>query len=128
MQGSLASFEVHWTICEVGFTITDAISALLLLTIIPILDLLIVPFLQSSFPSILGRLGFGASLALLSLLSLFTIEGIGGHSLGDQVCMFNTVAEEEARGHLEVNVYWIFLPLTLVTLAEVFIYIPCKYS
>ena len=122
MYNSLVSVEFGSSVCGVEFTITDAISAILLLSIIPLLDLLFVPLFRSSYPSILKRLGFGVSLVFLSIITLFLMEAFGGHT---EACMFNT--GRGVGGSLEINVYWVILPLAFITLAEIFIYIPCEY-
>lgn len=127
MNNTIASFDFKAGICGVEFTLTDSISALLILTFIPILDLLVVPLLRHLNPSILKRLGVGATLAFLSILTVFLLETFGRHTPGDRVCMFNM--EESAAGNiLEVNAYWVVLPLAIVTLAEICICIPSKQS
>lgn len=123
MNNTIASIDFQTALCGVEFTLTDGISAILLLTFIPFLDLLAVPFLRHRNPSILKRLGIGATLAFLSMLTVFLMEGIGKHTPGDRVCMFNT----EEPGKLEVNAHWVVLPLAIVTLAEIYIYIPSKH-
>ena len=124
MNNTIASIDFRTALCGVEFTLTDGISALLLLTFIPFLDLLAMPFLRHRNPSILKRLGIGATLAFLSMLTVFLMEGIGKHTPGDRVCMFNT----EEPGKLEVDAHWVVLPLAMVTLAEIYIYIPSKHS
>ena len=127
MNSTIASVEFKSAICGVDFMLTDSISALLLVTFIPILDLLVVPLLRHLNPSILKRLGTGATLAFLSILTLFLLETFGRHTPGDRVCMFNM--EESAAGNvLQVNAYWVVLPLAVVTLAEICICVPSKHS
>lgn len=126
MNSTLASLELETSVCGILFTITDATNAILLIALIPLLDLLIVPLLRDANPSILKRLGIGSILAFLSLLTLLLMEAFGKHSQGREVCMFRT--EDTEHGQLEINVYWIFLPLVLVTLAEILIYIPCEHT
>ena len=126
MNGTIAAVNMETKLCGVELTVTDGISAAVLLTLIPLLDLIVVPLLGYANPGILKRLGLGASLAFLSMLTLLLMEGIGKHTSGDQVCMFNVA--ESAQGKLEISVYWVILPLLIVIVAEIFIYIPCKHS
>lgn len=124
MNGTLPTLELHTDMCDVKVSVTDGTNALLILTIIPLLDLLIVPMLQNCYATILKRLGFGATLAFLSILVLFLFEAFGSHSSDDLICMFNSSNRE--HGQLHLSVYWVFLPIVLVTLAELFIYIPSE--
>ena len=124
MDMTLATLKLRAGVCGVEVTVMDGINALLILTIIPLLDLLVVPLLRNCYATILQRLGLGASLAFLSMLVLFLFEALGSHSSGDQICMFNASTRE--RDQLHISVYWILLPLVMVTLAEIFIYIPSE--
>lgn len=124
MNMNLATLKLRTSVCGIEVTITDGINALLILTFIPLLDLLIVPMLRNCYATILKRLGIGATLAFLSVLVLFFFEGVGPHASGEQMCMFN--AAERERDQLHISVYWILLPLVMVTFAELFIYIPSK--
>ena len=141
MDMSLATFKLRTDVCGIEVTITDAINAILLLTIIPLLDLVLVPMLRNFYVTILKRLGVGATIAFLSILVLFLFEAVGPHTnsgsdggggggggsgggSGGQVCMFDASSREQ--GQLHISVYWILLPLVLVTLAEIFIYIPSE--
>ena len=126
MAGSLAELKISTELCQVYITLSDSISAFLLLTLIPFLDLILVPFLRYTTvnPSILKRLSIGATLAMFSVFILFLLEAVGSHgtTAGDATCVFN--ADEQPRSQLNVDVYWLLLPLILVTVAEIFIYIP----
>lgn len=128
MHGSLPTLQMHTDLCGVEISVTDGINALLILTIIPLLDLLLVPMLQNCYATILKRLGVGATLAFLSILVLFMFEAFGSHTSGNLMCMFNTSTREPDQLH--ISIYWIILPLVLVTLAEIFIFIPsnCSHS
>ena len=126
MSGSLAQLNVGTEMCHIDIALSDCISAVLLLTLIPLLDLVLVPFLRYTTvnPSILKRLSIGATLAVLSVFILFLIEAVGSYEgvTGDAVCMFN--AEEKPPARLAVDVYWLLLPLIIMTVAEIFIFIP----
>lgn len=126
MSGSLAQLNVGTEMCHIDIALSDCISAVLLLTLIPLLDLVLVPFLRYTTvnPSILKRLSIGATLAVLSVFILFLIEAVGSYEgvTGDAVCMFN--AEEKPPAQLAVDVYWLLLPLIIMTVAEIFIFIP----
>lgn len=122
MHRSLPTLQIHTDVCEVEISVTNSINGLLIITIIPLLDLLLVPMLQNFYATILKRLGVGATLAFLSILVLFLFEAFGSHNSGNLICMFNTSTHQP--GQLHISVYWIILPLVLVTLAEIFIFIP----
>ena len=130
MSGSLAQLNIGTAVCHVNIALSDSISAALLLTLIPLLDLILVPFLRYTTinPSILKRLGFGTALAVMSMFSLFLIEVVGSYNKGvmsgegDAVCMFSEDETQLAR--LAVNVYWLLPSLLIVTIAEIFIFIP----
>ena len=127
MTGTEFSVSFQAEFCQVQFKLADGINAFILLTFIPLLDLVIMPLLQNCSPSILKRLGLGTMLALASLLALCLMEGVGSHHAGregKEVCMFDVDSVEEEQ--LKINIYWILLPIVTVTLAEVFIYIPSK--
>ena len=124
MRMSLATLKLRTEVCGIEVTVTDVINALLILTIIPLLDLVLVPALHNCYATILKRLGVGATLAFLSISVLFLFEAVGTHASGDQTCMFHASTREQ--GQLHISVYWILLPLVLVTIAEIFIYIPSK--
>lgn len=127
MTGSLAQLKLSTELCLTDVTLSDSVSAVLILTLIPLLDLVLIPFLRYATvnPSILKRLSIGATLAMLSVFILFLIEAIGSHSggtdAGDAVCMFSA---NEQPTQLGVNVYWLILPIIIVTVAEILIYIP----
>ena len=124
MNMNIATLRLKTEVCGIEVTVTDGINALLILTIIPLLDLVLVPMLRNCYATILKRLGFGATLAFLSIVVLFLFEAAGRHSSGDQVCMFHASSREQ--GQLHISVYWVLLPLVMVTIAEIFIYIPSK--
>lgn len=127
MDMNLATLKLRTDVCGIEVTVMDSINAILILTIIPLLDLVLVPMLRNCYATILKRLGAGATLAFISILVLFLFEAIGSHaSSEEEVCMFHSSTRE--RGQLNISVYWILLPLVTVTLAEIFIYIPseCK--
>ena len=130
MTGSLAELKLSTEPCNFSITLMDSIRAVLLYALIPILDLILVPFLRYTTinPSILKRLGIGATLAMLSVLILFLLEAIGSYSIttaGDATCMFN--AEEQPPSQLGVDVYWLLLPIITVTVGEIFINIPSEW-
>ena len=128
MDLSLVTMKTKTEVCDIEVTIADSISAILILTLIPLLDLLLVPMLRNCYATILKRLGAGATLAFLSIVVLFLFEAFGSHtsSAGEEICMLRS----SEQGQLHINVYWILLPLVMVTLAEIFIYIPseCLHS
>lgn len=123
MTGSLAKLNLNTELCHSSITLIDGVCAVLLFTFIPILDLVLVPFLRyiTINPSILKRLSIGATLAVLSVSILFLLEAIGSHS-SDAMCMFN--ADEQPQSQLGVDVYWLLLPIITVTVGEIFINIP----
>ena len=129
MTGSLAQLKTGTEMCHINIALSDSLSAVLLLTLIPFLDLILVPFLRYTTinPSILKRLSIGATLAVLSIFILFLIEAVGSYEVatGDAACMFN--ADERPPAQLDVDVYWLLLPLITITIAEIFIFIPSTY-
>ena len=127
MSGSLAELKIGTEMCHIDIAFSDSMSAVLLLTLIPLLDLILVPFLRYTTvnPSILKRLSIGATLAMLSVFVLFLIEAVSSYEgmTGDAACpMFN--ADEQPPVQLAVDVYWLLLPLIITTVAEIFIFIP----
>jgi dipeptide/tripeptide permease len=128
MSGSLAQLNAGTEVWNIRISLSDSMTAALLLMLIPFLDLILVPFLRYTIvnPSILKRLGIGAALAVLSVFILFLMEVVGsydeGVSGGDAACMFN--ADERPPARLAVDVYWLLPSLLIVTVAEIFIFIP----
>ena len=128
MSGSLAQLNIGTEMCHIDIALSDSIHAVLLLMLIPFLDLILVPFLRYTTvnPSILKQLSIGATLAVLSMFVLFLIEAVGSYDTGmsgvDAACMFS--ADEKLTARLAVDVYWLLLPLLIVTVAEIFIFVP----
>lgn len=125
MKGNISSLAVHGEMCDFEISVLGALNPALILVLIPVLDLVLVPLLRHAMlhPTILKRLGFGATCALLSVLSALTLKGVGDRYSESDICMFNNGAQ---HGRNEMNSYWLFLPTTLATMAEIFIYIPGK--
>jgi hypothetical protein len=125
MKGNISSLVFQWEVCNFKVSILSASSPALLLFLVPVLDLLVVPVLRHAMlhPTILKRLGVGAVWTLLSVLSALTLEGVGHKYQSDvrEVCMFDRHA---LQGWNEMSSYWLFLPMVLTTVAEIFIYIP----
>ena len=126
MTGSLPHLKTGTEMCHIDITLSNSMSVVLLLMLIPLLDLILVPFLRYTTvnPSILKRLSIGATLAVLSVFILFLFEAVGSYEdmTGDATCMFN--GEEQPPARLGVDVYWLLLPLIIMTVAEILIYIP----
>ncbi len=128
MSGSLAQLNAGTEMWNIKISLSDSMTAALLLTLIPFLDLILVPFLRYTTvnPSILKRLGIGAALAVLSVFILFLMEVMGSYGEGvserDTVCMFSV--DERPPARLAVDVYWLLPSLLIVTVAEIFIFIP----
>ena len=120
MSGTLASLTIDTNLCEVDISLLNATNALVLIALIPLLDLLVVPMLRHAFlnPSITCRLGIGSLLAFVAAFSIFMIHLEGDLSL--PLCIFTNVLPLK----MDIDVYWILLPTLLLTVAEVFIYIP----
>ncbi len=129
MINGIPDFSANWTFCDFKVSTLTGLNAGLLLVVIPALDLIIVPLLRHAMihPSIRKRLGIGGLCALLSVLSLLGLEGIGDHyfSAGSDNCLFD--GHTSALERNEISSYWLVLPMVLVTLAEIFINVPCKY-
>ena len=123
METNISSFAVVWEICDFKISALSAAKPVLLLMLIPALDLLVVPMLRHAIlhPAILKRLGFGAICMLLSVISLLLLEGISDQYLdaGDN-CIFSECVASKSK----MSPYWLFLPVTIGTVAEIFIYIP----
>lgn len=126
MKGNISSLAFHGKTCDFEITALSALNPALLLVLVPVLDLLLVPLLRHAMlhPTILKRIGMGAMCTLMSVLSVLALEGIGTHTDSD-ACMFNDYGYQEKS---ELSSYWLFLPIILATMAEIFIYIPGKIS
>ena len=126
MKGNISHFEIHGRYCDFEMSALNALNPVLLLLLIPVLDLVLVPLLRHAMlhPTILKRLGIGAGCTLLSALSLLTLEGVEDRRSSEEsdVCVFDT--RTVYREKRDVNSYWLFVPMVLVTIAEIFIYIP----
>lgn len=124
MKGTLAHLSIRMDLCQVDITLMDGINAALLLVFIPILDLFIVPLLRHSLfnPSILKRLGLGSFLAFVTVFLMFIIQAVGDQTGRVMTCMFNDYEPHGAV--LDVDVYWLLVPILIGTITEVFIYIP----
>lgn len=125
----MQDFVFHGDRCDLELSQLAAVRPILLLALVPILDLLVVPLLRCTalHPSILKRLGAGAVFTLLSTLSLLALETVvfGTESSG-KVCVLSKTGETQLeRG--EFSSYWLILPTALLTVAEVFLFIPGTY-
>ena len=118
MNQTLVSLRLQTSFCDVRFAVNDVISSILVLTFVPVLDLLIVPLLGNFNPSIRKRMGTGAFLCCVSVLILLVMEAVGRPSNSQSICMFS---DQEER--LSINVYWILFPSLIMTIAQVLIYI-----
>lgn len=124
MPGTLASLSINTDLCEINIPLLSAINALLLVVLIPLLDLLIVPLLRHILmnPSIMCRLGLGSFLAFVTNVIILVIHLVG--DVNARVCIFHTIV---STLKMDINVYWILMPVILLTIAELFIYIPGKH-
>lgn len=132
MESNISSFTVAWKICDLKISVLSITKPVLLLMLIPALDLFMVPTLRHAMlhPTILKRLGIGAICMLLSVISLLVLEGISDQYLSVGArdnCIFDEhAASKELKS--KMSPYWLFLPVTIGTVAEVFIYIPGIHS
>lgn len=126
----MQSIVFHQGACGFTISVLALINPIVLLVLLPLLDLLVIPFLRHIMlhPSILKRLGIGSLFILLSTLSLLMLEGIQ-----DQVFTVESSGACVLSQHVEVeegsamSSYWLILPEFLITLAEIFIFIPGEY-
>lgn len=125
MNGQLVSLTINTDLCQVNISLLSTANAFILTMFIPVLDLFVVPLLRYTFinPSIMKRLGFGSFLAFGTALSIFVMHMVG--NLHSKLCIFRFI---DSSLKMDVNVYWIFVPVVLLTISEVFIYIPGKLS
>ena len=125
----MPSLAIHREICDFELFPLASLNPLLVLVLVPILDLLVTPVLRYVMlhPSILKRLGLGAVCTLLSTLSLLALEGVGEEyfNMMGNACMLSKDSASE-RG--SISSYWLVLPIVLISLAEVFIYIPGRVT
>lgn len=127
MKGNISRLAIHWKVCNFEISVLSASRPALLLILIPVLDLLLVPLLRHAMlhPTILKRLGIGSMCTILSVFSVLALEGVGDryYSAESDICMFNHRMYGR-QGRNETSSYWLFLPMILATIAEIFIYIP----
>ena len=123
MRGTLASFTINTDPCQVNISLLNAMNGLILVIFIPILDLAVVPLLRHTFvnPTIMWRLGFGSFFALVTALCMFVIHSVG--NVNSRLCILRAIGSPL---RMDISVYWILLPVVILTIAEVFIYIPGK--
>lgn len=127
MRGTLANLSFKTDLCQTDISLLDGINAATLLLFIPILDLLIVPLLRHSAfnPSILKRLGFGSFLDFLTVLSIFIFHVTGSQTTSVMTCdVFSNQESHIQTAMIDLNVYWLLIPIFIGTMAEIFIYIP----
>lgn len=129
MADDIPQLTMHWKNCGLEVSFLNVLNVILLLVLVPLLDLVVIPILRHMMlqPSILRCLGLGGILTFMSVLSVFALEGITDHysKSSDSQCMFATEGVSKERA--EVSGYWLFLPVVLVTLAEILLYVPCKF-
>ena len=118
---------VHRNPCDFKVSLLQLLNSVILFVLLPVLDLLVIPFLRHIMlhPSILKRLGIGALCILLSTLSLFTLEGVQDQVLTEEsgeACVLS--GQGGVKDGSGISLYWLILPELLITLAEIFIFIP----
>lgn len=121
--------SVHWNECILEVSSLSVICIALTLLLLPMLDLIIVPFLRHLMlhPSILKCVGIGGILTLLSAVAMFVLQGVvdRASTATEEQCIFAN--SEPSYGNSEhVNMYWMFLPVILHTMAQVMLYVPSK--
>ena len=129
LREDIPSFVIHGSFCDFEICPLVLLNPVLVLVLVPLFDLLVSPVLRYKMlhPNILKRLGLAAVCTLLSTLSILALEGIGERYFGmeNAACIFNKyldVSEEQTSA--EISSLWLVLPIVLVTVAEIFIYIP----
>ncbi len=123
MNGTFPSVTINTDLCHVNISLLSATNALILAILIPILDLFVVPLLRYVLinPSIMKRLGFGSFLAFGTALSIFVLHTVG--NVQSRLCIFQF---NDSSLKMDVNIFWILVPVVILTISEVFIYIPGK--
>ena len=128
-MSDIPQLVMQWKNCGLEMSWLNALNIMLLLLLIPILDFVVVPLLRHMVlqPSILKCLGMGGIFTFLSVLSLFTLEGVNDHYFiskeASDICV---LASNEDSQDVALNGYWLLLPILFVTLAEILIFVPSK--
>ena len=126
LRDDVPSLIIHGSVCDFKIYPLTSLNPALVLVLVPVLDLVVSPVLRYLMlhPSILKRLGLGTICTLLGTLSLLALEVIGERyfNMEGVACMFSKLTESEVQA--DISSYWLILPIVLVTLAEIFIYIP----
>ncbi len=126
LRDDVPSLVIDGSICDFKILPLVTLNPILVLVLVPVLDLLVSPVLRYMMlhPSILKRLGLGAICTLLSTLSLLALEGIGERYFNMDSAACILYGHSVVEGQTELSSYWLILPIILLTLAEIFIYIP----
>ena len=143
MKGAQGSIFYNFSIeilerCKFESDSTWFLNYVVILIAIPILNQCLVPFLREYRPSILQKIMIGYILVIVASVSLLIIIGVGEHHNGNafygnytNACIFivaneNSVADQSSI-KLAVPSMTLIVPGILVSLAEVFICISCKW-
>lgn len=123
--------SAHWKECTIEVSSLSLIYVTLTLLMLPLLDLVVIPLLRHLMchPSILKCMGIGGMLTLLSAVTMFTLQGVVDRTstATEEQCIFAD-SEPSVGDNEHVNIYWMFLPVILHSMAQVLLYVPSKYN
>jgi len=138
INGVLTLLQANWTEyvlsfelkkCSLGVSMLSMVYVALVLTLLPILNLVVVPVLRHLMchPSILKCVGIGGILSLLSALTMFALQGFIDRTSAstEEQCIFldsEPVIEENGP----ISMYWMLLPVTIHAIAQIMLYVPSK--
>ena len=123
----MLSFE--WKTCSLEVSMLSMVYVALVLTLLPILDLVVVPVLRHLMchPSILKCVGIGGMLTLFSAVTMFALQGFidrTSPSTEEQCIFFDS--ETTIQGNGPVSMYWMLLPVSIHAIAQIMLYVPSK--
>ena len=124
--------------CQFETNFTWILNVVTVLITIPILNQCLFPFLREYRPNILQKILIGYWLAILSYVSMLAIVEVGesvlhhsGHYANStRECIFSVANFDNEPDYIKlpINSWTIIVPHILMSVAEVFINISCKWG
>lgn len=119
--------------CTFSNSFSWIFNVLGVLIFIPVINFGFLPFLREYAPTMLLKITTGIVVmtlgvcAFLALTVTANVEHQQNHHNSNLMCLFNTSSSTPTQGDFPLSVWWLVLPYSLISLAEVLINISSKF-
>lgn len=116
--------------CTFRTSVTWSFNVLAVLIFIPIINYCILPFLREYAPTMLLKIAIGIGILILAVCSLLGLVAAQFTEFSKHnqnlTCLFHT-SSAQSQDELPLSIWWLLLPYSLVSLAEVLINVSSKF-